>query len=88
MLTATTQGSAPTKQIAITAGSAAQVMYTVPAGRTFTGHFFTNGTSPAITINGVTLYFNGYEHKSIVLAAGTVVACGANANLNLIGVEQ
>lgn len=88
MLTPISQGAGAPKQIVVTSSTAGQVMYTVPAGKTFTGHFFTTTTSPAISINGVALYFTGTELKPVTLLAGTVVACGANATIYLVGVEQ
>ncbi len=55
MLTTISQGAGTAKQIAVMSSTGGQVMYTVPAGKTFTGSFFSNTTSPAISINGGTM---------------------------------
>lgn len=88
MLIPLSQGSGTARQIALTSNASGTIMYTVPAGKTFTGHYFSSGTGAGVRLNGLDLYFNGYEVRPVTLVAGTVFANSANAPLSLIGVEQ
>lgn len=84
--------SSSQKQIAINL-STSSVVYTVPAGKTFTGYIMSWSTSGGASINGVSVYVTsgtaGFASGMlpVTLLAGTVVA-GLSAAGTLIGVEQ
>jgi len=91
---ATTTTAATTKQIMVRAVSG--TMYTVPVGKTFTGHIVvTMGNGCQVSINGVDLLTMGattpYFGMSIpiTLVGGSVVSCpGSYLNWAMIGIEQ
>jgi uncharacterized protein YegJ (DUF2314 family) len=90
--TAAASAAAPT-QIAIqtTNNSTNEVIYTVPAGRKFTGHFWSNTTSTGnVKINGVVTNFPGqnYNITPVSLVAGTILIKADTTYLWIIGVEE
>jgi hypothetical protein len=81
------------KQIAISCTTSSTVIvYTVPAGKTFTG-FFISGNSGYVQINGIYVYVGGYNYFAytpvpVTLLAGTTVTGYPTSYTSLIGIEQ
>lgn len=69
------------------------VMYTVPAGKTFTGHIWNTSSTGYGYINSTRLYWpyysNYFAHRplEITLNAGDVVSGENSGWTNLLGVE-
>lgn len=81
-----TTGSRIPKQI-VAFGNNAGVMYTIPAGRTFTGLISKQGTSGSVYVNGVTVHIGTSGDMSVTLLGDTVVSW-ASGTMAIIGVEQ
>lgn len=79
-------GSGIARQI-VALGNNSGVMYTVPAGRTFTGLISKQGTSGSVFVNGVTVNIGTSGDMSVTLLGDTVVSW-ASGTMAIIGVEQ
>lgn len=92
MLTNIAVAPASKKQITYS-GNTAGAIYTVPAGKTFTGWFSTASGSGGLAINGSTFYaMTGTAGgvpipQPVILLAGTVVT-GISAQVSFIGIEE
>lgn len=91
----TVASASSSKQIVISPGSSTSVLYTVPAGKTFTGIFTIYNTSYP-QVNGVyILNISGWGgnfapfYYPVTLVAGTTVQNGSSSyqSWSLIGVE-
>lgn len=88
---ATASGPAKPKHISKNA-SGYTAMYTVPAGRKFTGYAYSSTTSftQHASINGEGLYWNGTYHSGnspVIMGENAVFSAGAN-NTYLHGIEE
>lgn len=94
LISSTTASTATAKQI-IAKNSSGGVLYTVPSGKTFTGHIVVGqGNGCQVQINGIDLYTTSgntpywLEPIPVTLISGTVVSSGSSyANWALIGTE-
>jgi hypothetical protein len=93
-VSAATSSSTASKQISIKPSANNAVIYTVPAGKTFTGNaiamsqmdFFINGVSAFTQASTPT---NSYWNVPLTLVGGTVISNGPSySNWILLGVEQ
>ena len=86
MLTRETLASSARRQIAVSTTTSGAVMYTVPAGRTFSG--ILTGTS--VSVNGSTLTElpSSNVPLPVTFLSGTVLANQSTNGAMLIGVEQ
>lgn len=79
------------KQIAIFSNVSGTALYTVPAGRKFTGHFWGISTTTGnVTINGVSISFSGlnYNITPVSLAEGTILTKPDTTQIWIVGVEE
>lgn len=82
------------KQIAVSSSNLNEIMYVVPAGKTFVGIATGKVGASSLLINGATLHVNVNSTGSsstpvpLTLLSGTVVKNAASAEISLIGVEQ
>lgn len=81
------------KTIAVTSSSDGSTMYTVPDGKTFTGHLWNNSSNGPGKINGVQLYWpyssSYFAHSPlpVTLGGGTQVQAGGGGTTMLVGLE-
>lgn len=96
MLLTVSAPPAPTegKQVAASSTTVNEVLYVVPAGKTFVGIATGTNGSSAMIINGARLYLDTLSTGAtstpvpMTLLAGTVVKNGNSTGVSLIGVEQ
>lgn len=87
-------GELSRRQITANSSTSNEVMYEVPAGKTFTGFIMGYQASALAKINDKNLYVTaggtGFSAIPIplTLLAGTVVKCGSTTQITLVGVEE
>lgn len=89
MLTAATASGGAPKQVIVKSSTAGQVMYVVPAGKTFTGTIRCTENATPVTINENEMQMVANASWEVTLLEGTVVKKGSGSyNLYLLGIEQ